>query len=910
MLVPRKWHQAAVETIAAAAVLLAGGTAAAQAYSPSEDDELLLQMQVKSYRLLNEIRGHQTPEGVCVDLADVIQALDLPIRLDKKSRRATGWIFAESQTLTIERDSNTVQIMNKARPLQPGELYDTPEGWCVDTDSLAAWFGVALTPDMRNSALVLDSEQPLPFIEAIERKSRAARLRPERDRDLSVYPQAAQPYALWRAPSVDVVAEGQYRHSAGNSQSNARYEVFASGEVARASFDLRLASNDQGTPESLRLRAFRMDPDGRMLGPLQATQIVAGDVEMPSGNLTGGAGVGRGLFVSNTPLNRSTRFGTTILRGTLPLGWDAELYRNGQLLAFQSDSPDGRYEFEVPLIYGDNDLEVLLYGPQGQIRREAQSIPVGESAVSPGKLEYWAGVIERNHDLVNFGQPPAAYRLERGWQYAAGVQYGLDRRTMLGVSGQSLVLAGRRRDYTEFNLQRSVGHMLLNLTASQEFGRGRAYLIDVIGDIGPIGITAESFFVDGGYTSTLIQPNESSAHQIQLESFIKTGRTPIPLSASFRRTTQRDGRKVNEFLARASLILPRVSLTGFVLHRDTEGDREGDGEGDGETLDDGLRIGLLANTRVLGVAIRGEATYRVSGPETERGLETATLTAERMLDEDSELRLDISHRGHRDETEFELGYVRHFRQFALRGSAGVDTSGGVGARLALSFSFGPDPLDGGWRMSEQKLAQRGQAAISVFLDENGDGRRSPGEEALEGVGVNAGAYGSSEPTNDRGHTFVEGLQPYTKVLVSIDESTLSDPFLVPRGAGLVVTPRPGVAAVVELAVSPTAEVEGEIVSSDGDLLAGVGLELVGPDGEVAARAMTEYDGFFLFERVPYGRYRLKMAASSEQALGPAGDLATAIELGPDKTVERLGTIRLRETTIVAQARGPPSGGSP
>jgi hypothetical protein len=901
MFVLRKWHQAAVASIAAAAVLLAGGGAAAQGYAPSEEDALLLQMQVKSYRLLNEIRGYQTPEGVCVDLADVIQSLDLPIRLDKKSRRATGWIFAESQTLTIERDSNTVQIMNKSRPLQPGELYDTPEGWCVDTDSLAAWFGVTLTPDMRNSALILDSEQPLPFIEAIERKSRAARLRPERERDLSAYPHAAQPYALWRQPSVDVVAEGSYHRNAGNSQLNARYEVFASGEVARASFDLRLASDDRGVPESLRLRAFRMDPEGRMLGPLRATQIAAGDVEMPSGNLTGGAGVGRGLFVSNTPLNRPTRFGTTILRGTLPLGWDAELYRNGQLLAHQGDSLDGRYEFEVPLVYGDNDLEVLLYGPQGQIRREAQSIPVGESAVGPGKLEYWAGVIERNHDLVEFGRT-SADRLERGWQYAAGVQYGLDRRTMIGTSGQSLVFGGRRRDYAELNLQRSIGHMLLNLTASQEFGRGRAYLLDIIGDIGPIGVTAESFFVDGGYTSTLVQPNESSAHQIQFESIIKAGRSPMPLSAGFRRTTQRDGRKVNEFLARASLILPRLSFTGFVLHRDTEDDEEG--------LDDGMRIGLLANTRLLGVTIRGEATYRLSGPDTERGLETATLTAERMLDEDSELRLDIEHRGRRGETEFELGYVRHFHQFALRGSAGVDTGGGIGARLALSFSFGPDPLDGGWRMSEQKLAQRGQAAVSVFLDENGDGRRSPGEEALEGVGVNTGAYGSSEPTNERGHTFVEGLQPYTQVLVSIDESSLPDPFLVPRGAGLVVTPRPGVAAVVELAVSPTGEVEGEIVSPDGELLAGVELELVAGDGVVAARAMSEYDGFFLFERVPYGRYKLRMSSSSEQALGPAGELAAGLELGPEHTVQRVGTIRLPERTVVAQARGPPSGGSP
>jgi len=350
MTVFRKWRQAAVASIAAAVALWAA-PGAAEAYTPSEDDAVLLQLQVKKYHMVNEIRGYQTPDGICVDLADVIQALDLPVRLDRKSRRATGWLFEESQTIAIDRDSNMVQIVNNRRPLQPGELVDSPEGWCVATDTLAGWFGAKLTVDMRNSLLVLDSERTLPFLEAIERKSRAARLRPEPGGDLSAYPQAPQPYALWRTPSVDVMAETTYRRgSGGDSRFQGRYEVFASGEAALASFDLRLASDFEGVPQSLRLRAFRMDPEGRMLGPLRATQVVAGDVEMPSGNISGGAGVGRGLFVSNTPLDRPTRFGTTILRGTLPLGWDAELYRNGQLLAYQSDSLDGRYEFEVPLL--------------------------------------------------------------------------------------------------------------------------------------------------------------------------------------------------------------------------------------------------------------------------------------------------------------------------------------------------------------------------------------------------------------------------------------------------------------------------------------------------------------------------------------------------------------------------------
>jgi hypothetical protein len=737
-------------------------------------------------------------------------------------------------------------------------------------------------------------------MQAIERQSRAARLRDQRDRtDLSAYPQAEQPYSMWRMPSVDVVTRVDYRGGAGRSDFDTRYEVFASGELAMASYDMRLASNRSGEPESLRLRAFRMDPDGGMLGPLKATQIVAGDVDMLSGSLAGDTGVGRGVFLSNRSLTRPTRFGTTVLRGTLPLGWDAELYRNGQLLAYQGDNGSGRYEFEVSLVFGANDLEVVLYGPQGQIRRERQTIPVGLDAVPPGKLEYWAGIIQRNRDLISFSRPPPGLMAERGWQYAAGAQYGLDRRTVIGASGHSLFLDAERRDSAELTLQRAVGPVLLNLSAAQEFGAGRAYRADLLGRIGGINIQAESFFVDGQFTSGLVDEDETSAHRLQADAVVHAGRTPIPLSLGFRRSTQRDGGEINELLGRASLILPRMALTGFVVHRDSEG---------GNDDEDGTRVGLLANTRFLGLTARGEVDYRLTGRD--RGFELARMTIEKALDDRSDLRLDIEHTARTGITEFELGYVRQFRNFAVRGSGYANTGGGVGASLSVSFSFGPDELDGGWRMSSDKLAQRGQAAVTVFLDGNGDGRRSPDEEALPDVGITAGQHGSSEPTNERGHAYVEGLQPYEKVLVSVDESTLPDPFLMPRGKGIVVTPRPGVPALIELAVAPTGEVEGVLMAPEGTPLAGAQLELVDARGQVVARTMSEYDGFFLFDRVVYGRYRLQLADGSRVALGVAADLAASVVLGPEQTVERLGTIRLHSATTIAQARGPPRGQSP
>jgi len=888
----------AAALLASATPAWAQGAARAPTAALAEEDLVLLQLQVKNHRMRNELRGYQTAGGgLCVDLADMILALDLPVRLDKKSRRATGWLLRESQTITVDRDKNTVQIVNNERALLPGEIVDTPEGWCVDVKSLGGWLGVSLTPSLYQSVLKLESEQPLPFLEAIERKSRAARLRDGASFDLSLYPKAETPYQAWRAPSVDVVARASARQGGGRTHTDMRYELFASGEIAKASFDARLASDNEGEPDTLRLRAYRKDPQGGLLGPLQATQAAIGDVEILSGNIAGATGVGRGAFISNQPLYRPSRFGVTVLRGTLPLGWDAELYRNGQLLAFQSDRPDGRYEFEVSLVYGKNDLEVVLYGPQGQIRREAQSIAVGDGAIEKGKFEYWAGAIQRNKDLISFHDPP--WLGDQGWQYAAGAQYGLDTRTVLGANAHSMVLAGRRRQYAELGLQRSLGRMVLNLTAAQEFGRGRAYRGQALGRFGRLNLEAESFVVNGRFVSGLIGDEEKAAHSFRLETLLGSGRRIVPVSAGFRRTERQNGQTVNEWLARASLIVPRLALTGYLSHRQVTGP---------VPADEGTAVGLLANTRVLGLSLRADAEYGLSG--TRKGFDKASVTIEKMLDERSDLRVEAEYDARRGLTEFQAGYVRQFDKLALSVAGTANTDGAVGANLAVNFSFGPDPFGQGLRFSHEKLARRGQAAVTVFLDENGDGRRSPGEGPLSDVGITAGQLGMSNPTDAAGHAVVEGLNPYEPVLISIDESTLTDPFLVPVGKGIVMIPRPGIAAELEIAVSPTGEIEGVLHGLEDTPRAGVELELVDARGRVAASTLTEYDGFFLFDRVAYGTYRLRLAASSAHALGTAQELGQSAALGPDQTLVRLGVTRLQASTIAELAPDTGLGGFP
>jgi hypothetical protein len=778
--------------------------------------------------------------------------------------------------------------VNNRRALAPGDVYDTPEGWCIDTASLSTWFGAKFTPDPYNLLLKLESDRPLPFMEALERRSRAARLHKKVEFDLAKLPQADLPYQAWRMPSVDVVANLRVdQYAGGRTNRTSSYEIYASGEVAGASVDARFASDPSGAPESLQLEAYRYDPKGGLLGPLRATKVAVGDVETEPGTLSGASGIGRGAVISNKPIARPSTFSTTTIRGVMPNGWDAELYRNGQLIAFQGDSADGRYEFDdVELFFGNNDFEVVLYGPQGQIRREASSVPVGTESIKPGTMYYWAGVIDQGRDLLEFGRE--IVDPNTGWRWGVGVERGIDARTMLAATAQSLVVRGVRNTYLESSLRRAVGPALVELSASQSLGRGRAYQAQALGKIGKVNFSAETIWIDGDFQSDVIEPEVRNESRLTLDTSLKLGRIFVPLQLGLRHETLRDGSKVNEWLMRGSLSLPRVSLTAELGQVKTERPYGP------PAAEDGMRLGLLANTRIGKTSLRGEAEFYLSG--LSRGLRTASIVGEIPLGERSDLRAEVAYQKSYSRTDFDLGYIRTFDRFSLQADGRISSDGSVGAGISLAFSMGPKP-GGGVRFSSEKLARTGETAVTVFQDDNGDGELSPGEHPLAGVHVEAGLVESKQPTDKSGRTIIEGMKPYVPVLVSIDTGSLPDPYLQPQGKGIVVTPRPGIAASIVLPLSPTGEVEGTIHDLSGAARGGVQLELVDQTGEIAATATSEYDGYFLFESVPYGQFTLRLADKSAKALGALPALSSGVVLSHDKDVQRLGILQLKPSGI-------------
>jgi hypothetical protein len=189
----------------------------------------------------------------------------------------------------------------------------------------------------------------------------------------------------------------------------------------------------------------------------------------------------------------------------------------------------------------------------------------------------------------------------------------------------------------------------------------------------------------------------------------------------------------------------------------------------------------------------------------------------------------------------------------------------------------------------------------VYRDLNDNGVHDPGEPYEKGAIVTTGTVQAERPTDANGAVTVGGLTAYLPVAVGIDETSLADPMLVPKKALQVVVPRPGVPADVEIGLVGGGDIEGALIKSGGLGFEGLDLELLDKAGKVVGTARTDFDGFFLFERVPYGAYRLRISKASASAARVQGEIGVQLEVTPNKAVVRLGGIEVRSLPVMASA---------
>jgi hypothetical protein len=891
MLSGRKWLRRATVLLAfcAGSVGASAPAPVAASWTANPDDQFLLDVTIHQLRLGDGARAYNTPEGTCVVLGDFLTALDVPMKIDLAAKKASGWAFKENNRITIDYGTSTASYGSTTEHIATGTIRETPEGWCVQASALTRWFGIKVNAMTSGSALLLQSKEKLPVELAMEREARAARIHPAK-LDLSSLPQVRIPYRMWRSPALDfIVSAGVTYRAQDGLKVDRQSSVYAAGEIAHLSYDAQITTNQKGMPSALRLRAYRSDPDGNLLGPAKATHFGFGDVEGFDSKLSGSAVFGRGAVITNRPLTAQVAFDKSHFEGDLPVGWEAEIYRNDELLGFAKSNADQRYVFDnVQLVYGENRIRIVLYGPQGQVHTREELVNVGQDSAPPGKTWYWAGFNQPNRDIITLNKPPDGQNLPKA-QATIALEHGIDKKTSVAVLAREMLIDDQRVTFVEGSVRRSVGLALVEIGAARESNGGKAFRAQILGKIGPVNINAQAliasdFHLQGGDAQTIHD------YEVGLDAPLKIGRTVLPVHGDAHLTEHADGTKSLDAIARVSANIQRFNL-GAGLHYQKQFPASGISS-PGETTLELIGSGYLGNVR-----LRGSADYDFS-PSVR--LQAAELDGYWSASDNVDWEGGVIYDGLSHRANARISHINRFDTMAVALTGELASDGSVALGVNLNFSLDPRH---GLALSRRPLAQAGEIHALVYRDLNDNGVHDPSEPFEKGAVVTTGTIQADRPTDSNGSVMVGGLTAFQPVGVGVDLSSLEDPMLVPKKALQVVVPRPGVPAEVEIGLVGGGDIEGALVKGGGLGFEGVDLELVDSGGKVVGTCRTDYDGFFLFERVAYGSYTVRVAKTSAAAAKIAVDLGLHLSVTPDKSVVRVGTIRPIAQAQIAQAAG-------
>ena len=881
----------------------AGGEAAEKPASLTpvtrpDEQLLILEVRLKRYILADGIFGYIEGGGLLLPLEDYARILEFDISVDTANGRAGGWYMAQDRLFSLDLLSGTAVIDGRKQTFDRNLVELHADDIFVDTRLLSKWFPVDIEFDLSSLLIRLQSREPLPIEQKAEREARRSVALARRARHEAEFEVVEAPYQWVDWPMVNFSSSLGYRKFAnGESEVNADYNLLATGDLMKMGSKLFIAGDEDNGVALVRLEMGRKDPEGQLLGPMDATEFSFGDIYTQPLDDIALSRTGRGAQISSFPLDRSSDFDSISLAGELPLGWEVELYRNEILLDFRTSRGDGRYEFEeVPLIFGLNLLTLKYFGPQGQYREETRRVLVGPEQAAPGEFNYRVEVIQQDEYLIpveDDSAPPSNPELQGEARAIGEFEYGINKHFSLAGGVSSIPLPDARHNYGKFGLRAGWRNLYgrLDYIGDSEGGAAARLGAQVSMPLN-LSLLLEHIELNDFVSEAYPESPDPTARESKLgfNGVIPAGSLfRVPFSIAAEHETRESGATRTAVTNRLSTAIKRLSLSNWLSwqRNSSAGIQTTNAQG-----------ALLVGGHLYRTSVRGELQYSIE-PESE--LTRGTVSLERHFGRNTSARVSADRTFSGDKvTTFSAALSQRFDIAALGVSGSWADNGGATALLTLSFAFGREPRTGKWGMYGDSIADEGAISARAFLDNDLDGKFGPDDTPIEGAMFDTGRGLDRETTNADGVLLLTGLPAWRDVDVTIPPQGLEDPYWSPQTEGYTVTTRPGMAAQVDFPVIVTGEIDGMVYLRQGAAtleVADVTLELHDEAGALVAETKSAFDGFYLFEKVRPGRYELRVSADQLRRLGMVASKPMTVEILGD------GTIASGVNFTLAQATG-------
>lgn len=676
--------------------------------------------------------------------------------------------------------------------------------------------------------VVMRDPGPLPLAQQLRRRAARARLG-----EVSAPTAPAVRGPLGRPPIDGLVVDYSLLAPSSDPVGASSYAVQAGADVLGGSLELGASSLGRADAGQVRIDASWL---GVWRGSPVVKQLRLGD------GLTSGPRpqTMRGISVTNAPFVRPSVLGVLPYAGRLPVGWEVEAYRGGQLIAFDSTDSRGDYAVHVPVLYGENPVQFIAYGPYGETRVFGRTYRVASALLPAGRFEYGVSGGECRFLACDVtGNADLRYGLSSRWT----LQAGADRfwRDSLGnlfhpygsITGSLTNAVTAQVEGVAHAFVRSAlaWEPSLDTRLSAEYTRfdtaTRAPLITLPGRRALWQLAAfyrpireRDFFYFEGAAERAVTVGVT-VDRARLGMSLQAGPVRLTPYGRLERESSPGGAPLTRgFLGFGTTVLPRQSwgrLLGQVFLR---GALEAQGSS-------GITLAAVSIARPVTPHVRLE-----TGVSWSRGFPGPAFT------------LTLS------------SYTSAFRSFttasAQRGAPSELSQLVQGSllynrsRRALQLAPGPS-------------LQRAGVAGRVFLDTNGNGRFDTGEEGLANVRIQAGS--SNAISDSSGQYRLWDVVPFEPVVVAADSLSFESPLWVASNPAVMIAPGPNRYTVVDIPVVLGSVVEGSVLRRFGQGTQGVaGAALVLREEHTGReRGVTTFtDGSYYLLGVRPGDYTLSV----------------------------------------------------
>lgn len=845
-----------------------------------EGEDLIFQAGIehnkKRFSLESIIYGRVENAKVLLSLKDFFSVLEFPIIVNPQEKTAQGWYIRENRIFSLDLDAGIARSALGEFEVSSAAYAEEADIFVSQAD-LETWFGFELRLDASSLFLRVVTPEKLPIQERIERNKKTA---PRTSKVDPVLPLQDNPRRIVDVPFVDVSTRSSYYRPGGSGEDsdvNHTANIRTAGDFLYGTLSTQTQIDDEDKLSNIRVNYKQESVDRDLLGPLKAKRFELGDVVQTRLPIEGVVRQELGGRITNADRLRGFTNPTTGISGTAIPGWDVELYRENQFLGFQRVGSDGFYNFENVLLYGlENDFRVVFYGPQGEIREEQVSVPVDISRIASGQATYDVSLTldnrqtYRKNDITDEdkGSPTLLALYEK--PIAPG--------TVLSTGLRSQQNEGERDNVVYGGISTILNQALINANVAIDDEADYSTELVARRSFGDHDFVSTTRYYTDNY-DTATNGGENTVGQFNTQLNVN-GDLPIPLGAKPRYTGVLGYTNTNSgnTSKRAALGF-NTRFKNFTFNESVEYRK--DSAVPDATLENIASVsGAFGRNR-----FRLRTNYEMR-PESK--LKNVSATYNRYINNDLEFdlsldrRIDPSLTEARAQLNWQAGWAR------ISPSIRYNSDNDFFAGLNTNFGLARDPQDSGIRSFDQSITGNGGISVFVFLDENGDGQFNAGERPLENVDVRALQNGGREVTNENGVAFFDRVTELKRTDVFVEEESLEDPFWISGFEGVSVLPREGYVAELQFPIHVAGELDGTLYArseyGEPQALRSVPIHLYNADGEVEQTANTDIGGFYLFSRVPPGRYLLLVDEQAAEAGNFARPKPQQIEIGYEGTI--------------------------